>query len=142
MDSIPPFSFPLRLKNNKDISNIYHLPTLKVAVNYYIYDSKQKCIVRHGSSRACGANHNKPSLHAEQCAIHYCMNHDKRNKYIIYISRFSKEGNHKPKVSCNACCKIAKKYRFENRIFTINEDLSIISAIVENPNQSLAYRIK
>ena len=49
------------------------------------YDPKKKRIVDYGSSRPCGKNHNRFSIHAEQKAIHYCLDNDKRNRYEIYI---------------------------------------------------------
>ena len=38
-----------------------------------------------GTSRACGDNHIKSSIHAEQICINYCRNYDKKinMKYIF-----------------------------------------------------------
>ena len=47
------------------------------------YDPKKKNIVNCGSSRACGCNHNKISIHAEQNAINFCREKDKHKKYEI-----------------------------------------------------------
>jgi len=85
---------------------------------------------------------NRYSIHAEQKAIEYCRKNDKRNRYQIYISRYSRNGFHKPTMCCSACSILVHKYNFENRIFTINEDDEIISAINDNPEISLAYKIK
>ena len=106
------------------------------------YDPKRKTIVDYGSSRPCGKNHNRFSIHAEQIAINYCMKNDKHNRYKIFISRFNKQGFHKKTHCCPACTKLAKKYNFENRIFTFDDDRNWIPAIIENPIISLAYQIK
>ena len=105
------------------------------------YDPKKKKIVDFGSSRPCGKNHNRFSVHAEQRAIHYCLKNDKRNRYEIYISRYTRHGNHKCTMCCSSCTKLANKFNFTDRIYTI-KDNEIISAISENPGISLAYRIK
>ena len=65
---------------------MYCMRSCKVAVNYIIYDPKRKIIINKGSSRPCGINHKRYSVHAEQKAILYCLNKDKRNRYEIYIS--------------------------------------------------------
>ena len=106
------------------------------------YDPKRKTIVDYGSSRACGENHNRFSIHAEHKAIHYCMKNDKKNRYKIFISRFNKEGKHKTAYCCRSCTKLAKKYNFEDRIFTFDDDRNWIPAVVDNPGISLAYKIK
>jgi len=106
------------------------------------YDPKKKRIVDYGSSRPCGSNMNRFSIHAEQKAIEYCRKNDKRNRYQIYISRYNKKGHHKPTMCCSACKLLAQKYNYENRIFTVNENQEIIEAITDNPSISLAYIIK
>ena len=116
---------------------LYLLPSIIM-----FYDPKRKTIVKFGSSRPCGNNHNRVSIHAEQLAIHYCMKNDKKNIYKIFISRFDKRGRHKTAYCCPSCTKLAQKYNFENRIFTFDEDRNSISAIIENPVLSLAYQIK
>ena len=105
------------------------------------YDPKRKRIVDFGNSRACGCNHNKTSIHAEQFAIEYCRKNDKRNKYEIYISRYARDGHIKPAYCCHACTQLAKKYKFENRIFTL-ENNKFVSALVDKPIVSLTYQIK
>ena len=105
------------------------------------YDPKRKIIVNFGTSRPCGKNHNKTSIHAEQKAIQYCLNNDKRNKYKIFISKYNRQGNHKCTMSCLSCTQLAKKYNFVDRIFTIDNN-EIISAISDTPELSLAYKIK
>ena len=105
------------------------------------YDPKRKRILDFGNSRACGLNHSKSSIHAEQFAIEYCRKYDKRNKYKIYIGRYAKDGHLKPAYSCRSCTQLAKKYNFENRIFTLEND-NFVSALKDNPMVSLAYQIK
>lgn len=105
------------------------------------YDPKLKKILICGGSRPCGHNHNKPSLHAEQIAINYCLKNDKRNRYQIFISKFDIKGNHKSAFCCHACTKVAKKYNMLDKIYTF-KDNNIVSAIVDNPELSLGYQIK
>lgn len=105
------------------------------------YDPKRKRIVDFGSSRPCGCNHSKFSIHAEQRAIEYCRKCDKRNRYEIYISRYSKKGFHKPTYCCSSCTQLVKKYNFQGRVFTF-ENNEIVNAVIDNPEISLAYKIK
>ena len=105
------------------------------------YDPKRKIIVNFGSSKPCGLNHNRFSIHAEHSAIRYCLDNDKRQRYKIFISRFSRDGFHKPAHCCRSCTQLAKKYNFTNRIFTFDNN-KIKSAIIDNPDISLAYKIK
>ena len=105
------------------------------------YDEKRKMIVNSGNSRACGHNHNRISIHAEQLAISYCRKHDKRNKYKIYIGRYAKDGHLKPAYCCNACSQLVKKYQFEHRIFTLDKG-KFVSALKKHPEMSLGYKIK
>ena len=105
------------------------------------YDPKRKNILDFGSSRACGCNRNKISIHAEQIAINYCRMNDKRNKYEIYIWRYSKDGKIKSAHCCNGCTKIINKYGYTNRVYTFEND-NICNAIVDNPQISLGYKIK
>ena len=105
------------------------------------YDPKRKRIVDFGSSRPCGCNHSRFSIHAEQKAIEYCRNNDKRNRYEIYISRFSKIGNHKATYCCNSCTQLVNKYKFQARVFTVDNG-EIVNAVTDNPGISLAYKIK
>lgn len=105
------------------------------------YDPKLKKIVACGGSRPCGHNHGKPSLHAEQIAINYCLKNDKRNRYKIFISKFDNMGNHRTTFCCHACTKVAKKYNMENRIFTFTDE-KIISAMKKDPELSLGYKMK
>lgn len=104
------------------------------------YDPKKKIILDFGNSRPCGCNHNKTSIHAEQLAIEYCRKHDKRNKCKIYIGRYAKDGHLKPAYCCQACTRLARKYNFQNRIFTLNEG-EFVDAIPDKPKVSLAYQI-
>ena len=105
------------------------------------YDPKRKNILDFGSSRACGCNHNKISIHAEQQAINYCRKNDKKGKYEIYIWRYSRDGNIKSAHCCNGCTKLVEKYGYKDRVYTF-EDEDICKAIVDNPQISLGYKIK
>tara|TARA_B100000902_G_C27113865_1_gene815049 strand:+ start:89 stop:457 length:369 start_codon:yes stop_codon:yes gene_type:complete len=105
------------------------------------YDPKRKNILDFGSSRACGYNHNKISIHAEQNAINYCRKADKRNNYEIYIWRYTKDGNIKSAYCCYGCTKLINKYGYQDRIYTFDND-NVIDAITENPQISLGYKIK
>ena len=109
--------------------------------NIAFYDPKRKNILNFGSSRACGCNHNKISIHAEQSAINYCRKHDIRDKYEIYIWRYNKEGNIKSAHCCNGCTKLVKKYGYNDRIYTFENDKKY-NAIIDNPQVSLGYKIK
>jgi hypothetical protein len=66
---------------------------------------------------------------------------DKNNKYQIYISRYTKTGHHKCTSCCKSCTQLLKKYNFQDKVFTF-ENNKIIPAIVENPGLCLAYQIK
>ena len=105
------------------------------------YDPKRKNILDFGSSRACGCNHNKISIHAEQNAINYCRKNNKKNKLEIYIWRYSKDGNIKSAHCCYSCTKLIKKYNYQNRVFTFDKE-NIESALVDDPQISLGYKIK
>ena len=105
------------------------------------YDPKRKNILDFGSSRACGCNHNKISIHAEQNAINYCRKNNKKNKLEIYIWRYSKDGNIKSAHCCHSCTKLVKKYNYQDRVFTFDKE-NIESAIVDDPQISLGYKIK
>ena len=43
------------------------------------YDVKKRIIVKYGSSRPCGCNARRVSIHAEQLAINYCKEHNLQN---------------------------------------------------------------
>jgi len=105
------------------------------------YDPKKKIILDFGSSRPCGCNHNKISIHAEQRAIEYCRSNDKRKNYKIYIGRYAKDGHLKPAYCCHACSQLVTKYAFQNRIFTLDNG-SFVSALKGNPEISFGYKIK
>ena len=106
------------------------------------YDPKKKVIVNYGSSRPCGKNHNKSSIHAEQNALNFCLKNDRNNRYHIYISRYTRDGNIKKTHCCRSCTQLLTKYNYENKVFTFNENKKIIPAIIDNPEISLAYKIK
>ncbi len=121
--------------------NLFAVETCKVAVNYWIYDKRKRIVVHSGSSRACGCNHHKTSIHAEQRAIEYLRKHRKNKNLQIYIWRWSKYGEIKTTYCCNSCSQLIYKYGYEKDIFTFNED-KIVNALIENPELSLAYKIK
>ena len=106
------------------------------------YDPKRKIIVSKGSSRACGGNYNRFSIHAEQRAINYCRecNDRKGKRYQIFIWRYAKDGTIKPSYCCNACSQLVKKYNFNNKVFTF-ENGKKCQALVDNPQISLGYKI-
>ena len=133
---------PLNIRNNNfSFEKFYELDSCNVSVIWLIYDKKRKVIVNMGLSRPCGINHRKASIHAEQFAIEYCRKHDKRNKYKIYIGRYARDGHLKPAYCCRSCTQLVKKYNFENRVFTLDND-NFVSALKDNPMVSLAYQIK
>ena len=45
-------------------------------------------------------------------------------------------------MSCRFCCDLADRHNYQNRIFTVNEKGEIISAISDNPEYPLSYKIK
>ena len=111
-----------------------------VAVNYWIYDKRRKKIVDFGSSRPCGLNHTKSSIHAEQIAINYCRTHHKNNNLQIIIWRWNKYGKIKSVHSCHACLKLIQKYNYQDNVFTYEDD-KIISA-TQSPYMTIGYKIK
>ena len=124
-----------------DSKNLFAIETCKVAVNYWIYDKRKRIVVHSGSSRACGCNHHKTSIHAEQRAFEYLRNHKKNKNLQIYIWKWNKCGDIKPAYCCVSCKQLLMKYNYQEKIFTF-ENEKIISAITENPNLSLGYMIK
>ena len=113
----------------------------KLLSSIAFYDPKRKNILDFGSSRACGCNHNKISIHAEQNAIDYCRKNDKRKNFEIYIWRYTKDGDLKSAHCCYSCTKLINKYGFQNRVYTFDND-NIVDAVVDNPQVSLGYKIK
>ena len=105
------------------------------------YEPKRKQILDFGSSRACGCNHNKISIHAEQQAINYCRKNDKKGKYEIYIWRYSRDGDIKSMYCCNGCTKLIKKYGYKDKVYTFIDN-EICKAVVDIPQVSLGYKIK
>ena len=134
----PPVSLKQYPKNS---DNLFSQNNCAVAVNYWIYDKKRKTIVDFGSSRACGCNREKSSIHAEQRAINFCRKHSKNKNLQIIIWRWNKQGDLKPTYCCISCSQLVKKYGYENNIFTIHNS-SKKSAMIDNPTLSLAYKIK
>lgn len=125
----------------KKVNNLFSFSTCQVAVNFWIYDKRKKVVVHSGSSRACGCNHKRTSIHAEQKALEYMRKHKKNRNLQIYIWRWSKNGEIKSTYCCSSCSQLIHKYNYENDIFTFNND-NIVNAIIKNPELSLAYKIK
>ncbi len=113
----------------------------KLLFSIAFYDPKRKNILDFGSSRACGCNHNRISIHAEQNAIDYCRKNDKRKNFEIYIWRYTKDGDLKSAHCCHSCTKLINKYGFQDRVYTFLDD-NIVDAVVDNPQVSLGYKIK
>ena len=130
---------PITLKDN---SQIRHIPfshiNCAVSVFYTIYDKKRKTIVHSGSSRACGENSNKSSIHAEELVLQYLRNMNHINRYLIYIYRYSKNGFFKPVFCCHRCSILINKYNIQHKIFTIDHSLNIQSAM-GSPYITLGY---
>lgn len=80
------------------------------------------------------------SFHAEEVALKYCKTHDKKNKYHIYIWRYSNDGKIKTAYCCNSCSNLIKKYNREGKIFTFVNG-KITSAIIDDPEVSIGYKI-
>lgn len=131
---------PLEICTNIDFTSLYSIEACAVAVVYIIYDKKKKNIVKMGTSRACGDNHIKSSIHAEEICINYCRNHDKRNKYEIYIWRYSKSGEIKPVYCCCACSQLLEKYKYSHKIFTF--DNGMIYPAYGKPYITIGFIIK
>ena len=89
------------------------------AFSIVFYDRKKKNIVKTG----------------------YCRENDKKNKCDIYIWRYGKTGDIKTSTCCKSCTKLAKKYNYQNRIFTF-KDNEIINAVVDNPSVSLGNMLR
>ena len=132
-------NIPLKQLPSK-FHNLFSPNNCAVAVHYWIYDKRKKTIIKTGSSRACGCNYHKASIHAEQKAIDYLRKLDNKNLQV-YIWRWSKTGDIKPTYCCISCTQLVKKYGYENHIFTMNNSVKI-SAMIDNPSLSLAYKIK
>ena len=127
---IPPF--PL-LKTNVSFKHLYTIESCAVAVVYCIYDKKRKTIASMGTSRACGENHNKISIHAEQRCLEFCRTHDKRHKY-------SKEGKIKPVFCCGACTNLLRKFNYGNKIYTFKDHQRCPA--IGQPYITLGYQMK
>jgi tRNA(Arg) A34 adenosine deaminase TadA len=125
----------------KKFQNLFSFQTCQVAVNFWIYDKRKRIVVHSGSSRACGCNHHKTSIHAEQRALEYLRKHKKNKNLQVYIWRWSKCGEIKSTYCCTSCSQLVHKYKYENDVFTFNNGKRV-NAIIENPELSLAYKIK
>ena len=128
------------IKNNDSIYDLWNLHSCQVAVHYIVYDKRRDRIVDFGSSRVCGVNHYKKTIHAEELAIKYCIaktnNKKSLNRYKIIIFRFDKQQHIRPVNSCKKCTKLAEKYDLKHKLFTIEES-NLKSCIVKNPVLSI-----
>lgn len=129
-----------KIQNNDYVYNLWDIENCQVAVNYLIYNKKRNRIISFGSSRVCGINHHKKTIHAEELAIKYCVakinNKKEYNNYQIIIWRFDKYKNIKPVNCCKKCTKLILKYNFKNKIFTI-DNYKLKSSIIKNPILSI-----
>tara|TARA_B110000858_G_C17648435_1_gene401528 strand:- start:91 stop:441 length:351 start_codon:yes stop_codon:yes gene_type:complete len=105
------------------------------------YDVKKKIILKYGSSKPCGSNGNKLSFHAEEEALKYCRRYCENKKYRIYIWRYSNDGCLKSAFCCKSCNDLLYKHNCTDKIFTFDSENNIISAITDNPEISLGYKI-
>ena len=137
MLEIPPFP---TLKTPLNLDSLHTIESCSVAVIYCIYDKKRKTIVDKGTSRPCGMNHPRISIHAEQKGISYCRSKDKRRRYEIYIWRYSKEGKVKPVFCCGACSNLINKYGYSNKIYTFEKNQ--ICSAMGKPYLTIGYQIK
>ena len=55
----------------------------------------------------------------------------KSKHYNIYIWRWGKCGNIKPKICCTRCTKMLNKYNYQDKIFTFDNNNIISKTIVE-----------
>ena len=69
---LPPLKYPVSFDRNHDIQSC------AVSVVYCIYDKSRKRVVSQGTSRPCGENGNKISIHAEEKCIGFCRLQKKR----------------------------------------------------------------
>ena len=112
---------PLDMKTNIKLEKLFYTDTCNVSVQFIIFNTKKKVIVKFGGSKPMVSGKSKISLHAEEIAIKYCLNNKLDDRYHIYIWRWSKDGRIKPKYCCQSCCKLATKFNFSNKIFTFDE---------------------
>ena len=105
------------------------------------YDRKKKNIVKTGYCRANGYGSSKITCHAEELAIKYCRENDKKNKCDIYIWKYGKGGEIKTKYCCKTCTDLLKKYNMDRRIFTFENGMKV-SALIDNPEVSFGNMIR
>ena len=111
---------PIDMKTNIDLKKLFYTDTCNVSVQFVIFNTKKKIIVKYGGSKPMVTGKSKISIHAEEIAMKYCINNKLDNRYHIYIWRWSKDGKIKPKYCCQSCCKLAKKLNFCDKIFTFD----------------------
>ena len=133
-------ALPLKLKTQIDMSDLFSPITNKVSVNYCLYDRNKQTIIKYSASRPGGNNYNRSSIHAECKAVSDLRSMKNSRKIDIYIWRYDSKMGIKPTYSCLKCTQLLKKYNI-TKIYTFDKG-NIISAICENPEISLAYKIK
>ena len=104
------------------------------------YDGKAKRIITFGQSRPNGINKYYTGEHAEISGLKYIIRNYNKN-YIIVIWRFNRNKEYIPVYSCSCCSKTIYKYKFEKKIFTI-EDNKLICGLKYIPILSKGMVIK
>lgn len=136
-----PQMLPLKLKTNTHkLSRLYSHNICSICVLWLIYNPNKRIIIDYGSSRARGDNYHSRSTHAEEQAWNVFKKLKNNHKLEIYIWRWDKLGNYKKAYCCNRCSMLAKKYGFENNIYTY-EGTKKTKAVIDNPTMSLGYVI-
>ena len=132
----------IRIIKRENFNSIWNYNSCLVAVNYLVYDKKRHRIVKKGTSKVCGINNHKYTIHAEELALKFCSKNDKKtNRFIIIIWRYNKKKEIKPIHSCINCTKLVKKLNYSNKIFTLDNS-KLISALIKNPKYSLGNIIR
>ena len=132
---------PLKINNlrYKNPKKLFSSLTNTVEVHYIIYNISKNKIIKMGSSKAiCENNYKLGSIHAEEQAIKYCLKYDKKNKYKIFIWKWSNTGYLREKYCCYRCTLLINKYKMSNKFFTFNNN-KVCSAVISNPNNSLFF---
>lgn len=133
---------PLQVKTSLNLEKLFNYDTCNVSVQYLIYNTKKKVIVKYGENKPKVKGKSKISIHAEEIAMKYCINNRLDNRYHIYIWRWSKDGKLKPKYCCESCCKLAKKLNFSDRIFTFEELYKKKAISLENKYTAIGNLIR
>ncbi len=133
---------PLRAKNMFDPNKLFDKDNYLVAVNYIVYDTKRRMVIDTGTSRVCGENNSRRSVHAEELAIKFILDYKRRigeksnNRFKIIIWRFNKSQMIKPAICCASCTKFANKYNFINNMYTVSDN-ELRCSVIEDPKPSI-----